>query len=293
VKAIHGVVLGWLLLGCDDPLKSVELVSEPRVLGARVEVEGDPGRAAPAPGETATVSFLLAAPELATPLGYALIACAAEPRQGGRSGCAGEPFASARRDGGETTPASLEFTVPDSLDPAGRVVVAGILCPEGAPSADARSCDGPDPGTPVTLELDLAREDDVNQNPELEPESVLFDGEPWPDVASEAGDCAGLGYPEVAVGSEHDLAVELSEADRDPLPRASQLDPARESLQLSRFATDGDLSRAFESIAWDSRELSRSVTWQAPRAPGLVRFWLILRDFRGGGAFVERAVCVQ
>jgi hypothetical protein len=28
----------WLL-GCDDPLKTVELIDEPRVLGARVEVD--------------------------------------------------------------------------------------------------------------------------------------------------------------------------------------------------------------------------------------------------------------
>ncbi len=291
MKATYGMLLGLLLLGCDDPLKSVELVREPRVLGARVEVEGDAGRAAPAPGETATVSFLLAAPALDTPLGFALAACPAEPRRGGRSGCAGEPFAQVLEASGEL--ASLQFTVPDSLDPAGRVLVLGIVCPEGAPSADGLSCDGPDPGTPVTLELELARDDDANQNPELEPETIAFDGEPWPHVAAIDGDCRGLGLPEVEAGSTHRLDVALSEADRDPLLRASRLDPARESLQLSRFATDGDLSRAFESIAWDSRELLRSVTWKAPSRSGFVRFWLILRDFRGGGAFAERSVCVR
>jgi hypothetical protein len=64
-------------------------------------------------------------------------------------------------------------------------------------------------------------------------------------------------------------------------------------LQLSHFTTAGDLSRAFESIAWDSAELQRQVSWTAPKAPGLVRFWLVLRDFRGGSAFTERAACVQ
>jgi hypothetical protein len=77
------------------------------------------------------------------------------------------------------------------------------------------------------------------------------------------------------------------------LPRPTKLDPARESLQLAHFTTAGDLSRAFDTIAWNTDELSREVTWRAPSEPGLVRFWLVLRDFRGGSAFVERAVCVQ
>lgn len=46
-------------------------------------------------------------------------------------------------------------------------------------------------------------------------------------------------------------------------------------------------------IAWNSDQLSRKVSWTAPNQPGLVRFWLVLRDFRGGSAFVERAVCVR
>jgi hypothetical protein len=87
--------------------------------------------------------------------------------------------------------------------------------------------------------------------------------------------------------------VTLDASDRDTLPRPSKLDPSRESLQLSHFTTAGDLTRAFETIAWDSEALERSVSWTAPEEPGLVRFWLVLRDFRGGGAFVERAACVR
>jgi hypothetical protein len=293
VKAIQLVALGVLLSGCDDPLKSVELIAEPRVLGARVEVMGEPGRAAPAPGESATASFLLASPEGEMPLGYALAACPASPRQGGRSACAAEPFATVLSDNGEASSASLDFDVPAELDPAGSVLVLGILCPDGSPSAEGDSCDGVDPGTPVTLELELARDGDVNYNPELEPATISFDGESWAEVDGANGDCAGLGYPEVTVSSKHTIDVALGEDDRDALPRPSSLDPSRESLQLSHFTTGGDLSRAFESIAWDDDELSRQVTWKAPKEPGLVRFWLVLRDLRGGGAFATRAVCVQ
>jgi hypothetical protein len=54
---------GGLALGCDESLKAVELVVEPRVLGARVEVLGEASRAAPSPGETASASFLVASPK--------------------------------------------------------------------------------------------------------------------------------------------------------------------------------------------------------------------------------------
>lgn len=286
-------LVAWLTLGCDEPLKSVELVAEPRVLGARVEVAGDAARAAPAPGETATVSFLVAAPELQPPLGFALAVCGAAPRRGGRSACADAPFALVSSAEGQADTASISFEVPADLDPSGRLALLGIICPAGSPSADGTSCDGDSAGTVVQLELELAHDGDVNSNPELQPDRVAFDDAVWSPQSAVDGDCTGLGFVEVAIGSEHRIAVQLDESDRDPLPRPTKLDPSRESLQLAHFATTGDLSRAFDTIAWNTDELSREVTWLAPSDPGLVRFWMVLRDFRGGSAFVERAVCVQ
>ena len=286
-------LVAWLTFGCDEPLKSVELVAEPRVLGARVEVAGDPARAAPAPGETATISFLVAAPDLQPSLGFALAVCAAAPRRGGRAACTDPPFAVVSSADGQADSASIGFEVPADLDPSGRLTLLGIICPAGSPSADGASCDGDSAGTQVQLELELAHDGDVNANPELEADGIAFDDEMWPDQAAVDGDCAGRGFVEVPVGSEHRIAVQLDESDRDPLPRASKLDPARESLQLAHFTTAGDLSRAFDTIAWDSDELSREVTWTAPQEPGLTRFWIVLRDFRGGSAFVARSACVQ
>jgi hypothetical protein len=293
VKKHFGLMLGFLLFGCDDPLKTVELVAEPRVLGARVEVAGEPERAAPAPGEDATVTFLLGSPALAQTLGFALAACPAAERRGSRTACAGNTFASVSSADGELASASLDFTVPDDLDPSGRVAILGILCPSGSPGEDGTSCDGPEPGREVTLELELSRDGDVNHNPTLEPAALSFDGAEWPDLPAMDGDCAGQGYVEVPVSSQHAFSVALDENDRDALPHPQELDPTRESLQLSHFVTGGDLSRAFETVAWDSDELSRESSWTAPKTPGLVRFWLVLRDFRGGSDFLERDVCVQ
>jgi hypothetical protein len=286
-------LLAWLTLGCDEPLKPVELVAEPRVLGARVEVANDPARAAPAPGESATISLLVAAPELRPSLGFALAVCGAAPRRGGRSACNDAPFALVSSADGQTDIAGISFDVPAELDASGRLALLGIICPAGSPRADGASCDGDRAGTPVQLELELAHDDDVNYNPELQPDHVAFDDAVWPEQSAVDGDCAGLGFVEVAVGSVHRIAVQLDESDRDPLPRPTKLDPSRESLQLAHFTTSGDLSRAFDTIAWDTDELSREVTWTAPREPGLVRFWMVLRDFRGGSAFVERSLCVQ
>lgn len=285
--------LGLSLLACEDPLKSVELVAEPRVLGARVEVEGDAKRAAPAPGERATATFLLAAPELRPSLGFALAACPAAVRRGARSSCAGEPFATILQENGEADSASLSFDVPSNLDPSGRVLLVGVICPSGSPNADGASCRDAASGTSLQLELELAREEDANLNPELRSDSIELDEASWPALEPVAGDCGGLGFPEVDVGTQHSIAVRLEESDRDALPRSSELDPTRESLQLSHFISAGDVTRAFETIAWDSDALDRQVAWTAPDAPGLARFWFVLRDFRGGAAFTERAVCVR
>jgi hypothetical protein len=194
---------------------------------------------------------------------------------------------------GEAAVPSLSFEVPADLDAAGRIAVLGVICPYGSPTQDGTGCDGVEPGLAVTLELELARADDTNLNPTLEPESLRFDDEPWPDLPAVAGDCAGLGFAEVEAGSAHTLQVSLAESDRDALPHPTELDPRRESLQLSHFATAGELDRAFESIAWDSDDLVRRASWQAPGRAGLVRFWLVLRDLRGGSDFVERAICVR
>jgi hypothetical protein len=293
VKRIGLVMgLGLGLWACDEPLKSVELVVEPRLLGARVEVAGEPERAAPLAGETATVSLLVASPALEPSLGFALAVCPAEPRSGARSSCAAEPFAQVLSESGDAPVPSLTFDVPDDIDPNGNLLVLGIVCPDGSPVSDGQSCDGPDPGTPVSLEFELARDDDVNLNPTLQPEAIFFDDQDWPEIPAIEGDCAGLGFAEVEVSSRHTFEVDLDAGDRDALLQTDDLDPTRESLQLSHFATAGDLSRAFETIHWHSNELVRTTTWTAPKEPGLVRFWLVLRDFRGGSSFVTRSVCV-
>ncbi len=259
-----------LLASCADPLKDVELVSEPRVLGARVEVSGEPERASPAPGETAVVRWLVAAPEPDPALVFSLAVCGAAPDGSDLPACAEAPFAEQGALDPVVGEPRLDFTVPTDTRALSLAVLGEIA------------------GTLVAFDFALAPAV-VNQNPIIEPEALSFDGQIW----AAGSDCALV--PAALPGSQHALELLLDESDREPLVPVYSVDPLREPLQASNFATGGELERAFTNIPADQSDLSVRVDWQAPRvAPesGVVRFFFVVRDSRGGTAWQERAVCV-
>lgn len=298
--AVSAIVLAW---GCDDPLKEVELVDAPRPLAARVEVEGEPGRAAPLPGERASVRFLLAAPDPALLIGFRLGACVARENNLGVPGCAGPAFAMNERLEPAAVEPLLEFEVPRDIDALAtpRLAVLGAVCAGGAPEGpfdDAR-CSDELAGDSVSLELELARPDDVNRNPELAAEPLSFDGEPWPELEAppEGEPCAGFGLVEPRAGSgEHAVGIAVREDARDPVPRAIDSDPEREELRITHVSTDGGFARPFSSLAADDPENQVVVPWVAPpsaeQSGQLVRLWFVVRDLRGGSAWTSRALCV-
>src|SRR6188768_3793123 len=110
----------WPLLltfaGCGDPIKRVELIEEPRVLGARAEVMGDPTRATPRPGETLQVRWLVAAPEGDPVSGFALRACSTPRESRGLLRCDSPPFASEVSDAVSENP-RFDFRLPADLEP--------------------------------------------------------------------------------------------------------------------------------------------------------------------------------
>jgi hypothetical protein len=286
--------------GCDDPLKEVERIESVRVLGARVEVTGEPERAAPAPGESTSVSWLVAAPEPLA-LGWTLGVCVAEENNLGLTSCAEPPFAElAQTEPGLDAP-RIELEVPADIDPVvtPRLAVLGVICPEGAPegSLDQARCTGADPGTAVSLELELARADDVNMNPGFADPALALDGEDWPDADLASEPCAGAGLLEVAAGSaRHLVRIDVRDDARDPVQPVIEDDPLREELRISHFSTDGGFTRAFTALAAADVANSVEVPWDAPPAAPeggqLARFWFVLRDLRGGSSFVTRSLCV-
>lgn len=283
--------------GCDDPLTPVERVDGLRVLGARVELEDEPERAAPAPGENANVRWLVAAPDGAPEVGWAFAACVAHESSFGNASCKEAPFASAASPAPRALPPELALTIPSTLDPAARVAVIGSICEGFVPIGDPLGSRCPDgiPGTKVSLEFELAREGDVNTNPGFSDPAITLDGATWSAPSRELTleDCAQGELPTLPAGSgKHALSIALESDARDALPKGHELDPDAESLLVSHFSSAGELERAFSSPAQDEPV---RVTWKAPaRAEGplLVRFWFVVRDFRGGSDFTERALCV-
>src|SRR5262245_55097330 len=88
LPALAGLASAALTSGCDDPLTRLDLVVSTRSVGARVEVDADPERAAPAPGESATVRFWMASPEPEPVLGWSLAICVAAESRSGAPICA-------------------------------------------------------------------------------------------------------------------------------------------------------------------------------------------------------------
>jgi hypothetical protein len=282
--------LALVFSGCDDPLKRVDLVTEARVLGARVEVLGEPERASPAPGETATVRWLVADREPAPALGWAFAVCEAAPPGGNLPACAGEPFATAMAAVPTPGEPRIEFAVPGDVT-SRALAVLGVVCPDSAPTfeGDSFGCEGPD-GTPVSLDFELQTPERSNLNPVIEPESLTLD-----DAALPTGlDCAAL--PAVTAGSSHTLELVLDETDRDAVAQPTSADPPKETLQVSNFTTAGKLDRTFSVFEASDPRLVTRVSWKAPKsAPddGVVRFFFVVRDLRGGADWIERAVCVE
>jgi hypothetical protein len=287
----------FCVAGCDDSLKSVSLIEEVRVLGARVEVASDSARSSPQPGEQAMLRLFVAAPSEPADLGYAISVCAVSPVNTGFPNCTGAPFASKVQAEPVSSAPELAFQVPAELDlsatPHG--FASALVCPNSALNLDKsggpRCVDGG--GTEVQFEFDLGGPDYENQSPSITEGALTLDGEPWlPSVATA---CPG-DLPAALGASKHTLGITLQGTDFEVLPRTTDIEPARESLLVSQFSSAGKLDHAFLSVHADTPAAGRQVTWEAPSASGagptLVRFYFVVRDARGGEDFATRALCV-
>ena len=214
-----------LLMACSESFLAPSAVINLRVIGARIDVQGAPGRANPSPGDDVQASILVidrgATPELT----WAFVACVPTAtrigvpicgtRIDGCDGCVGpqpgDPFA---------LPV-IGFQVPsqvpseEELDAveAREVLLQGVVCGEGVPSADAivrflsgetddlEPCepdpiDEPLPGAPppetppepegrfVTVQIPIERDpEDPNLNPEIL--GISLNGSAWPPPYAE------------------------------------------------------------------------------------------------------------
>lgn len=257
------------VIACSDSFLPPSAVTDLRVIGARIEVQGAPGRANPSPGDAIQASILVIAPgappseqegvpALTPPLlNWAFVACVPAATTLGPpvcgaviapcEGCVGappsDPFAYP----------IIDFRVPsreelDAVD-ARRVLLQGVVCSNGTPSQEAIlrflsgetddlvPCEGPPiderapiEGRIVTVQIPVERDpEDPNLNPGIASIS-LNGGSGWPPPYAE-------GVPRTAprTGCKAELDM-LSEEERDRHPVAGS---APSNINLS--VTNGSL----------------------------------------------------
>lgn len=266
---ILGVAVLCLTMACSESFLPPSAVTNLRVVGARIDVEGEPGRANPSPGDDIEVSILVIdrgaepteppeEPALTPPrLTWSFVACVPTATRigvpicgaeiGSCEGCVGPP-----PDDPLALPV-MRFQVPseEELDAveAREVLLQGVVCGNGSPSQDAiarfisgetddlEPCEGPPiiPGLPiegrfVTVQIPIERDaEDPNLNPGIE--SVRFDGgDGWPPPYAEE-------VPRTAprTGCKADLDA-LTEEDRSRHPVEGG-----EPLSINLSVTDGSL----------------------------------------------------
>jgi hypothetical protein len=296
VASQAALLLGGLLsLGCDEALSSVELIDKTRIVAARVEVAGDPTRAAPLPGESVEVRLLVLSPEPDPALAFAMRSCVATETRRNDTRCSSDTLAASSSLDPVTAQPLLRFEAPSGGTGDERLAVFASVCPAGAslPSAEARRCS--DGSEILSATVDFSMDDGLHPNSNPVFTDVLLDGTTLGPESSSTTDCALLAA--VPRGSKHTLRVELDELSRDVLAVETGADTTRESLLVSYFIDQGDMEHAFSSIPSTALAAAGSAVWTAPAnvrdAPRLARFVVVVRDGRGGSDFVERRVCVE
>jgi hypothetical protein len=294
----------WVLVaGCGPTFDPASLIEGTRVIGARIEVDGAPERASPKPGETADVSWLVTSPDVTPPLRWTFAVCM--PGNGSLT-CGSAPLA--LFDGADTPPRiALAVPGPGALGTATSVTVYGQICagadsvPLFDPQQGVPSCSG-GAGTTVSLSVPLQLGDEPNHNPTAD-RAFTLDGQAW--AAGAAGDDPCAVGPRLSGGSKDHVIGNLTDGgDREGYTalEGSPLVPtqARETLQISQFATAGKLKSQFSFVEGTDQQAATvvDVTWQTPEAAAIptgglaVTFTFVIRDNRGGTDWTTRALCV-
>ena len=326
------IVAVLLVAACAESFLPASAVVDLRVIGARVDVEGNPGRANPVPGDVIQVSNIVIdrgfpptepPPLSPAPLQWRLVACIPavsmreEPICRTQISCEGCI---------ETPPADpfafpvVRFQVPsaDALNAAeaSSVVLQGAICANGEPAdLDAilrvatgeiqtlEPCQDPeDEGRFITAEIPIETQP---ENPNLNPiiESVTLNGEPWPPPFDtgvprdqpESGCVDLVADPSVLPRADGSISIIELEA-TNPSFQQYVVDDVfiTEEMQVSWLGDGGAFEDSFSFITDPAR--SATIQWAPPGFPPpsgrVVRFNFVIRDGRGGLDRAERGLCL-
>ena len=326
-------------MACSESFLPASFVEDLRVIGARIDVQGAPGRANPSAGDGIQASILVIDEGPTPELTWEFVACVPTATRigvpicgtliGGCDGCVGP------QPGDPLALPVIRFQVPsqDELDAveAREVLLQGVVCGEGSPSADAivrflsgetddlLPCEDSD-GEPiklleplvagrfVTVQIPIERDaDDPNLNPEIV--NVFLNGSTWPPPYEEGvprdapltGCKADIdALPEKEDRAKHPVAgsppwtINLSVTSDSLQPFTIDGEDFTEEIQVSWLADGGGFEVAFSFITDPASSVLTQ--WQpfseVPNDGRLVRFNFVVRDGRGGLDRVERGLCV-
>ena len=272
---------------CGMSDKPASFVERDRVLAARVTVDSDPARAWPSPGESATVTWISAAPNGAPSLRWQLAACPSLT-SAGMPICSSPPFAVG--EGSGETP-TLGFTVPTELE-TDTIAVFGAVCASGTPILGNNNLGACDDGSraDTIVRYVLVAGEQSNHNPNLVDAEPTFARQSWPESHG-CDTVVHAGSDAILIGATFD------DADRESFVTTTG-ETRRESLELSVFSTAGDVlePKAFVDPDDTRAAASIAVEWlppdEVPANGENVTFTLIASDLRGGIDAVVRTACV-
>jgi hypothetical protein len=311
IALVLGAIVAVLLAGCSNDLPVASHLERTRVLGARVEVAADPGRAEVSPGESASVAWIVDGPSAPATLDWAFALCTTA---GGDCKDAPQPIAT-----GSGAPVSVAFTAPDAATLGNDLLpmMLGVVCADGTigfdPNAALGTCTGPDAsGTTTRFVVPVTPAGETpNHHPGFANDAIELGGTAWDAAtatAAAAGDAcdATTGLPVVTATPEGKDAVKqeiriVSDGDdRETFTPAGKTAAQLEDLQISNFTTLGKFESSYAAIfATDTRpDADVTVKWEPPAARDVggggqvVVFHWVVRDLRGGLDVATRALCV-
>jgi len=309
IALVLGGIAALLIAGCSNDLPVASTLERTRVLGARVEIATDPGRAEVSPGEAASVSWIISGPSAPATLDWAFALCTTA---GGVCKDAPQPIAT-----GSGAPVSVAFTTPDAatLGTTLRPLMLGAVCADGTlgfdPSTALGTCTGADAsGTTVRFIVPVTPAGETpNHHPVFTNDVLEIGGAPWDPVTATAaagGACdAGSGLPVVTAtpagqdAIKQEIRIVSDGDDRESFTPQGKTAAQLEDLQISNFTTAGKFESSYAAIfATDTRpDADVTVKWEPPAAATLagtgevVVFRFVVRDLRGGLDVTTRALC--
>lgn len=312
-----GTVLLCLIVACSESFLPASAVDDLRVIGARIDVEGAPGRANPSPEDEVQVSILVIDQGPLPALTWSFLRCVPAPTRigvpicggliEGCDGCTGpppsDPFA---------LPV-LRFQVPpekelDALE-AREVLLLGVVCGEGVPSAEAirellsgesddlAPCEDAE-GEPivdedersvgriVTVQIPIERDaEDPNLNPGIQ--NLFLNGSAWPPPYAE-------GVPREAPATGCRAALDaLSAEDRAKHPVAGS-PPSSINLgvtpgSLQSFTIDGEDFTEELQVSWlaDGGGFEVAFSFITEPASAILTQWQPFSEVGEGGRLVR------